>query len=125
MAYFAELDKNNIVLRVIVGINEDIGDGESIYTSETGTVWKKTDNNTYGNIHLTDGIPFRKNYAKIGSIYDVTRDAFIPPKPFPSWVLDEDTCTWKAPIAQPESTDTVYYIWDESIVTWVERKTGN
>lgn len=93
MAHFAELDENNVVLQVIVGVDEP-HDGEAIYAQTTGTVWKKTSYNTFAGEHLLGGTPFRKNYAGIGYIYDANRDAFIPPKPDGNYILDEQTCQW-------------------------------
>ena len=88
MAHFAELNENNIVLQVIVGVDEPL-DGEAIYQEATGKVWKKTSYNTLAGQHLLGGTPFRKNYASIGYSYDPDRDAFIPPQPFQSWPLNE------------------------------------
>jgi hypothetical protein len=116
MAHFAELDENNIVLRVIPGVDYPY-DGEAIYQRETGRVWKRTSYNTYGGQHSLGGTPFRKNYAGIGYIYDQTRDAFYAPQPYPSWILDEATCLWTAPVAYP--TDLNRYQWDESVGNWV------
>ena len=93
MAHFAQLDENNVVLQVIVGVDEPY-DGEAIYAETTGKVWKKTSYNTLGGVHLLGGTPFRKNYAGIGYTYDLDRDAFIAPKPNESCVLDEQTCQW-------------------------------
>jgi len=93
MAHYAQLDENNVVLQVIVGVDEPY-DGETIYAQTTGQVWKKTSYNTYAGEHLLGGIPFRKNYAGIGYTYDPDRDAFIPPKPGDGYVLDEQTCQW-------------------------------
>lgn len=84
MAHFAELDENNIVVRVIVGIDEQHGDGEAIYAKETGTVWKKTSYNTVDGIHKLGGTPFRQNFAGIGYRYDESLDAFLPPE-VPNW----------------------------------------
>ena len=93
MAHFAEIDENNVVLRVIVGVDEPL-DGEAVYHEMTGTTWKKTSYNTVAGQHLLGGTPFRKNYAGIGYTYDPDRDAFIPPKPDGDYVLDEQTCQW-------------------------------
>jgi hypothetical protein len=93
MAHFAQLDENNIVVQVIVGVDEP-HDGEVIYAANTGLVWKKTSYNTFAGEHLLGGTPFRKNYAGIGYTYDSDRDAFIPPKPDGNCVLDEQTCQW-------------------------------
>lgn len=93
MAHFAQLNENNIVVQVIVGVDEP-HDGEAIYAANTGLVWKKTSYNTFAGEHQLGGTPFRKNYAGIGYTYDSDRDAFIPPKPDGNCVLDEQTCQW-------------------------------
>ena len=116
MSHFAKLDKNNIVTFVTVGRQEDDG-LEAELTARTGDVYKQTSYNTSGGVHLLGGTPLRKNYAGIGFTYDETRDAFIPPKPYDSWVLDEDTCLWVAPIAYPAEGD---YAWDKEAGDWVE-----
>ena len=123
MSHFAKLDENNIVTFVTVGRQEDDG-LEAELTARTGDVYKQTSYNTRGGVHYTDGLPsddqnkaLRFNYAGIGFSYDETRDAFIPPQPFASWVLDEDTCLWVAPIPMP--TDGVAYVWDEDAGDWV------
>lgn len=121
MAHFAELNENNVVTRVIVGINEDQGDGEQIYSENTGTVWKRTSYNTRANKHDLGGTPFRKNYAAPGFTYDAVRDAFIPPQTFASWTLDEETCCWVPPTPMP--TDGNSYYWDESTLSWVNVQT--
>ena len=105
MSHWAEIDQNNIVLRVLVGDNSEPDEGEAFMNSLGGT-WVKTSYN--GNI--------RKNYAAIDYTYDATRDAFIAPKPFNSWVLNEDTCQWQPPVAYP--TDGVMYQWDEETTDW-------
>jgi hypothetical protein len=115
MAHFAELDENNIVLRVIVGVDYPY-DGEAIYQNETGKIWKRTSYNTHGGVHFLSGTPFRKNYAGIGYTYDSQRNAFIPPKPYNSWTLNEDTCLWQPPVAQP--VDDNMYEWDEESLSW-------
>lgn len=111
MAHYAFLDDNNIVTEVIVGIDEteliDGLDPESWYANFRGKPCKRTSYN--GNI--------RKNYAGIGFKYDEQRDAFIPPKPFRSWVLNEETCRWEAPIPYP--TDGEEYRWSEFDLDWV------
>ena len=116
MAHFAQLDENNQVVQVIVGVDEPL-DGEAIYAETTGQVWKKTSYNTSGGMHLLGGTPFRKNYAGIGYAYDSTRDAFIPPQPYASWILDEQTCFWNSPIPYPD--DGNRYTWDESTTSWI------
>jgi hypothetical protein len=111
MAHYAFLDDNNIVTEVIVGIDEtELIEGkhpETWYGEFRGAVCKRTSYN--GN--------YRKNYAVIGGIYDANRDAFIAPKAFDSWLLDESTCTWKPP--KPMPTEGNFY-WDEASVNWVQ-----
>ena len=127
MAHYAFLDENNIVTEVIVGKNENEEgiNWENHYGNFRGQTCKRTSYNTIGGVHQLGGIPFRKNYAGIGYTYDEARDAFIPPKPFNSWILNENTCDWEAPVAQPttELEENQYYSWNESIVNW-EVKTG-
>ena len=128
MAHFAKLDANNIVIFVTVGRDEDNGK-EAELTARTGDVYKQTSYNTRGGVHYTDGVPsadqtkaYRKNYAGLGYTYDEGRDAFIPPKPYNSWVLNETTCLWNAPVAMPEDAGTgeppKRYIWNESTISW-------
>jgi hypothetical protein len=117
MAHFAELDENNVVLRVIVGVDYP-DDGEAIYQNETGKVWKRTSYNTQSGVHVLGGTPFRKNYAGVGYTYDSQRDAFIPAKPYPSWTLVEETCQWISPVSYP--TDGKMYNWNEETLLWVE-----
>ena len=119
MAHYAFLDENNIVTEVIVGKPEGgLIDWESHYGAFRGQACKRTSYNTHGGVHALGGVPFRKNYAGIGYTYDRTRDAFIPPKPFASWVLNEDTCLWDAPVPMP--TDGKIYQWNEDAQDWVE-----
>lgn len=112
MAHYAFLDKNNIVTEVIVGIDEteliEGLDPETWYGNFRGQACKRTSFNA--NI--------RKNYAGIGYFYDQNRDAFIPPKEFESWILNEDTCIWQAPIEYPN--DDKFYYWDEESLNWME-----
>lgn len=119
MAHYAFLDANNIVTEVIVGKNEgEEGiDWEQHYGQFRGQTCKRTSYNTHGGTHSGGGTPFRKNYAGIGYSYDPTRDAFIPPKPYPSWVLNEDSCLWGPPMPMPD--DGQVYDWDEDLVGWV------
>ena len=121
MAHYAFLDENNIVTEVIVGKDEgEEGiDWEQHYGNFRGQVCKRTSYNTYGNQH-PNGNPFRKNYAGIGFSYDPVRDAFIPPKPYPSWLLNEQTCTWDPPIPLPVSSENNRYYWNEETTSWVE-----
>jgi hypothetical protein len=119
MAHYAFLDENNLVTEVITGKDEgeEGRDWEQWYGDFRGQVCKRTSYNTVGGIHNKGGIPFRKNYAGIGYVYDAQRDAFIPPKPFDSWVLVEQTCQWEAPVAMP--TDGQMYSWDEATTSWI------
>jgi hypothetical protein len=118
MAHYAFLDQNNIVTEVIVGKNEgEEGiNWEQHYGSFRGQVCKRTSYNTIDGVHSLGGTPFRKNYAGIGYTYDLNRDAFIPPKPFNSWILNESTCNWDAPIPMP--TDGQRYSWNEETQSW-------
>jgi hypothetical protein len=109
MSHWAEIDNNNIVLRVTVGDNNLPDEGYQWLIDNLGGAWIKTSYN--GNI--------RKNYAGIGFTYDATRDAFIPPKPFNSWVLDEATCQWQAPTPRP-TTEGKFYYWSEDDLSWRE-----
>ena len=113
MAHFARVE-NGVVTQVIVI------DQETLNTGHWGdpASWVQTSYNTQGGVHTLGGTPLRKNYAGIGYTYDSVRDAFIPPKPFPSWVLDEITCLWSAPTPMP--TDGKMYNWDEATLAWIE-----
>jgi len=128
MAHFAKLGTENIVERVEV-VSNDIATTEQAGVDflnnlyGTNDVWKQTSYNTHGGQHLLGGTPFRKNYAGPGYTYDFQRDAFILPKPYNSWILDEATCFWEAPVAKPELTqeqiDNNYnYEWNEENQTW-------
>jgi len=112
MAHFAKVE-NGVVTTVIVI------DQETLNTGHWGdpSLWVQTSYNTQGGQH-PEGRPLRKNYAGIGFTYDSVRDAFIPPKPYASWVLNEDTCNWGAPTPMP--TDNKRYTWDEPTTAWVE-----
>jgi hypothetical protein len=114
MSHFAQIDENNIVTQVIV-IEQDVVDSGLFGDPNS---WIQTSYNTHGGTHLLGGTPLRKNYAGIGYTYDSTRDAFIPPKPFNSWTLNETTCLWEAPTPMP--TDGKIYTWDEATTSWVE-----
>jgi hypothetical protein len=118
MAHYAFLDQNNIVTEVIVGKNENEEgvNWEQHYGNFREQLCKRTSYNTIGGVHQSGGTPFRKNYAGIGYTYDENRDAFIPPKPFNSWILNETTCNWNAPIAYP--TDGQRYNWSEETQSW-------
>jgi hypothetical protein len=124
MAHYAKLDVDNRVLEVLVIDNdqeEELGEAgivEWLKNNWGGVDWKKTSYNTTANTHSLGGTPFRKNYAGSCYTFDVDRDAFIPLQPFPSWVLDEDTCQWEAPVPRPD--DGKDYDWNESTVSWDE-----
>ena len=124
MGHYAFLDGNNIVTEVITGKDEgqDGINWEQWYGEFRGQVCKRTSYNTSGGVHSLGGTPFRKNYAGIGYTFDEARDAFIPPKPFASWVLNEDTCLWEAPVAHPN--DGKFYSWDEEAQNWIAVETN-
>ena len=122
MSHYAQLDENNVVVFVI---HAKSNDKEDEFTESTGDVWKQTSYNTYGGVHYTDGEPsedqskaLRFNYAGINFTYDPDRDAFIPPKPFDSWVINESTCLWEPPVEYP--ADGGQYASDEQAGDWVE-----
>ena len=117
MAHYAFLNENYIVTEVIVGKDESNYDWEAHYGQFRGQLCKRTSYNTYGGVHKEGGTPYRKNYAGIGYSYDPQRDAFIPPKPFNSWVLNESSCLWDPPTPMP--TDGNMYRWDEDTTSWV------
>jgi len=121
IAHYSFLDENNIVTEVIVGIDEteliEGKDPETWYGEFRGQTCKRTSYNTRGGVHVNGGTPFRFNFAGRGYTYDEGRDAFVPPKPFPSWELNEETCLWEAPIPMPE--DENMYTWDEETTNWV------
>ena len=122
MAHFAEVDENKIVQRVIVA-EQDFIDSGAVGDANN---WIQTSYNTRGGVHYAPnsnepdgGVALRKNYAGKGYTYDQTRDAFIEPKPYPSWELDDDTCLWNPPTPYPD--DGKDYAWDEDTTSWVER----
>jgi hypothetical protein len=129
MAHFAKLGSGNIVEKIIVVNDSIIKDNNGLEQEQLGVdfinqlyntqdIWKKVSYNTVKGIHLLGGTPFRKNYPGIGYIYDENRDAFIAPKPFNSWTLNESTCVWESPIPYPEDGDV--YNWDEEKLTWIK-----
>jgi len=127
MASFAKLNNNiverveSVVNQVIINLNgieeEQLGINflRTLY-NEPNAIWKQTSYNTHGGVHSLGGTPFRKNHAGIGYTYDENRDAFIAPKPFNSWILNEDTCNWNAPIPRPN--DENRYSWNEDNQSW-------
>jgi len=129
MASFAKIDSNGKVIQVVSVANQVLHDSNGVEQEEIGiqflknlfnepdAIWKQTSYNTINGIHNLGGTPFRKNYAGIGYTYDSQRDAFIPEKPYNSWVLNENTCNWDAPVAYP--TDGNMYDWNEENQNWV------
>jgi hypothetical protein len=128
MAHFAKLGKGNIVEKVVV-VSNDIATTEqagveflqNLYKDRA--VWKQTSYNTKEGVHLLGDTPLRKNFAAIGYRYDQIRDAFIPPKPYNSWTLNETTCLWDPPVPMPTLTqeqinNNNYYVWNETNTTW-------
>lgn len=113
MAHFAKV-VDGIVTQVIVAEPEFF----DTFVDNSPGQWIQTSYNTYGGVHKNGGTPLRKNYAGVGYTYDAAKDAFIPPKPFASWTLDDDTCLWNAPVAMP--TDGKPYVWDEDTTSWKE-----
>lgn len=111
MAHFAKV-LDGTVIQVIVAEPDFF----KTFVDVTPGEWIQTSYNTYGGVHVLGGTPLRKNYAGIGYTYDRERDAFIPPKPFNSWLLNEETCLWESPVAYP--TDGKQYQWDEITVNW-------
>jgi hypothetical protein len=128
MASFAKIDSNGKVIQVVSVANQVLHDSNGVEQEEIGiqflknlfnepdAIWKQTSYNTMNGIHNLGGTPFRKNYAGIGYTYDSQRDAFIPEKPYNSWVLNENTCNWDSPVAYP--TDGNMYIWNEENQNW-------
>ena len=126
MASFAKIGLNNKVIEVLSVNNEVLKDadgneqeniGIDFLTKLTGwAIWKQTSYNTHGGVHNNNGTPLRKNHAGIGYTYDEDRDAFIPKKPFNSWILNETTCVWNAPVVYPN--DGELYSWNELTLSW-------
>jgi len=121
MANFCKLGIGNIVEKIVV-VSNDIATTEQAGVDflnnlyGTNDAWKQTSYNTRGGVHKLGGTPFRKNYAGIGWKYNQTRDAFISPKPFNSWILNEETCLWEAPVALPDTENS--YNWNENTQQW-------
>jgi hypothetical protein len=128
MASFAKLNSENIVTTVVSVVNEVLKDSNGVEQENIGiqflktlynepnAIWKQTSYNTNAGVHSLGGTPFRKNHAGIGYTYDEIRDAFISPKPYNSWILNESTCIWNAPVARPQ--DENMYKWNEEILNW-------
>ena len=133
MSSFAKIGLNGKVIEVQSVVNEVLHDSNGVEQESIGidfltkltgwSIWKQTSYNTRCGEHKTGGTPFRKNFAGIGMTYDEDRDAFIPPKPYPSWTLNEQTCLWECPVAKPQLTqeqydNNNYYEWNETNQTW-------
>jgi hypothetical protein len=130
MASFAKIGLNGKVIAVHSVVNEVLHDSNGIEREDIGidfltklhgwAIWKQSSYNTHAGVHSSGGTPLRKNHAGIGYTYDETRDAFIPPKPFNSWILNENTCQWEAPVIKPTTVleENQYYSWNESIINW-------
>jgi hypothetical protein len=131
MASFAKIGLNNKVIAVHSVVNEVLHDSNGIEREDIGVdfltklhgwaIWKQTSYNTNGGVHNNNGTPLRKNHAGIGYTYDETRDAFIPPKPFNSWILNENTCLWESPIPKPNRDGleiNQYWNWNETNQSW-------
>jgi hypothetical protein len=126
MASFAKIGLNNKVIEVQSVVNEVLHDANGVEQESIGIdfltkltgypLWKQTSYNTHGGVHSSGGTPLRKNFAGIGYTYDEDRDAFIPKKPYNSWILNENTCLWNAPVAYPQ--DNNQYSWNESTLSW-------
>jgi len=126
MASFAKIGLNSKVIEILSVNNEVLKDSNGIEQEQLGidfltkltgwAIWKQTSYNTLEGVHKLNGIPFRKNHASIGSTYDEDRDAFIPKKPYNSWILNEQTCNWDAPVAKPN--DGSVYKWNENQQSW-------
>jgi len=132
MASFAKLNSENIVITIESVVNDVLKDSNGIEQEQLGidflktlynepnAIWKQTSYNTHGGIHSLGGTPFRKNHAGIGYAYDSQRNAFIPSKHYNSWILNENTCLWEAPIPLPSDASTDRrYIWNEETLNWI------
>jgi len=125
MAHWAEVDENNIVVRVTVGNNDEPDEGYQWLIDNLGGRWVQSSFNTYGGVYYNadrsvaddQSKALRYNHAAIGYTYDEERDAFIAPKPYDSWILDEGTCLWESPVERPAEGD---WVWDEQAGAWVE-----
>jgi hypothetical protein len=133
MASFAKIGLNGKVIEVQSVVNEVLHDSNGVEQENIGidfltkltgwSIWKQTSFNTVGGVHKLGGTPLRKNFAGIGFTYDEDRDAFIPPRPYASWTLNETTCLWESPVSKPELTEEQidnnnYYRWNEDNQTW-------
>jgi hypothetical protein len=117
MAHWAEVDENNVVLRVLVGDNNEPDEGYQFMVDTFGGTWLKTSYNTRYNQHSLGGTPLRGNYAGIGFTYFPDKDIFMEPSPFNGWVIDDTTASWVAPFPKPDSG---FWVWDNATSNWVE-----
>jgi hypothetical protein len=130
MAYFAEIDGDNIVIRVVAIADRDTADADGNEVESVGVgfceqllggAWVQTSYNTRSGVHALGGTPFRKNYAGIGWTWREDLDGFVPPRLFDSWHLEPETCDWEPPVPHPEDADkSKRYRWDEENLGWVE-----
>lgn len=122
MAHYAFLNGNNIVTEVITGIDEnELIEGktpEQWYGEFRNQKCVRTSYSTFGNFHRRGGVPFRGNYAGVGFIYDEANDVFYPPAPYPSWILNQETWQWNAPVPTPSNVNVDCLYWDESVLNW-------
>ena len=129
MASFAQLNNSNVVISVHSINNEVIKDENGVEQENLGiiflkklwgedTVWKQTSYNTHGGVHKKNGVSFRKNHASKNFTYNSNIDAFIPPKPYNSWILNEDTCLWSAPVIMPIVEWPQIAVWNENLINW-------
>ena len=126
MASFAKIGLNSKVIQVVSVHNNELKDSNGVEQENIGinflinltgwSIWKQTSYNTYAGEHKLGGTPLRKNHASIGYTYDEDRDAFIPKKPYDSWILNEETCRWEAPVVKPD--DGQNYDWNETTKQW-------
>jgi len=120
MAHFAEIDENNIVIRIVVISDEEEHRGNEFISQDLGLggTWLKTSYNTFKGEHKLGGVPYRLNYASPGCMYDPEADAFYHKQPFPSFILDKTTGAWDSPVPKPDDTEEVFYVWNEETISW-------
>jgi len=129
MAHFAQINQQSKVINVLVVPDDQASRGSDYLSKDLGLggLWVQTSYNTRGGVHYgadgkpDGGVPLRKNYAGLGYSYNATLDAFVPPQPYPSWVLNNDTGLWDAPVAMPAAIDGSIWVWDEPSKGWVAK----
>jgi len=129
MAHFAQINQQGIVINVLVVPDDQASRGNDYLSKDLGLggLWVQTSYNTRGGVHYgpdgqpDGGVALRKNYAGLGYSYNATLDAFVPPQPYPSWVLNNDTGLWDAPVAMPAAIDGSIWVWDEPSKDWVAK----